>query len=313
MPSIIARLRDASARLSEHDLWSYALVPILLAALNGTKINNLLQSDQDFHAGISFGVPLPVTDTWSFVSTPAIGGGVQFSGPATLLGVGLFAFGLLLQGVLLAGYLGGLHRGLRGDQPRFGASVGEYWQRMLGFALLLLVLFLPPVLFTLASRSFGTRSLAPLVLLWLVGFFVLGYLLYPAPYLIVLHDAGLGEALSWSVSLATDGGAYLRYALGYALVVVGISIPATLVVANVPVLGILLGIVGLAPVGLVFDTATLVFVADLTDEPLSTSADDDDDSPPVEWVETADVETKSDAEPGTADGSPDEPSTDRSP
>lgn len=260
MPSVLARLREASARLSEHGLWAYALVPLVLAALNGTKINNLLRADHDFYAGISFGVPLPVTDAWAFVSTPAVGGGVQFSGPATLVGVALFAFGLLLQGVLLAGYLGGLHRGLRGDEPRFGAAVGAYWQRYLGFAVLLLLLFLPPVLFTLAARS-----LAPLVLLWLVLFFVVGYLLYAAPYLIVLHDAGLGEALSWSVSLATDGGAYLRYAVGYALVVVGISIPATLVVANVPVLGIPLGIVGLAPVGVVFDSATLVFVADLTD------------------------------------------------
>jgi len=265
MPSIIARLSDASARLSTHDLWSYALVPLVLAALNGTKITNMLRSDHDFYAGISFGVPLPVTDTWAFVSTPAVGSGVQFSGPATLLGVGLFAFGLVLQGVLLAGYLGGLHRGLRGHQLQFGASVGEYWQRFLAFAILLLVLFLPPVLFTFASRSFMPGSLATLILFWLVAFFVMGYLLYAAPYLIVLHDAGLGKALSWSVSLATDGGAYLRYALGYALVVVGISIPATLVVANVPVLGIPLGIVGLAPVGLVFDTATLVFVADLTD------------------------------------------------
>lgn len=265
MPSILARLRDASDRLSEHDLWSYALVPLLLAALNGTKINNLLRSDHDFYAGISFGVPLPVTDAWAFVSTPSVGGGVQFSGPATLLGVGLFAFGLVLQGVLLAGYLGGLRRGLRGKEPQFGASIETYWQRMLGFALVLLVLFLPPVLFTFAAGWFAPRSLAPLILFWLVVFFVLGYLLYAAPYLIVLHDAGLGEALSWSVSLATDGGAYLRYALGYALVTIGISIPATLVVANVPVLGLLLGIVGLAPVGLVFDTATLVFVADLTD------------------------------------------------
>jgi hypothetical protein len=260
MPSIFDRLREASDRLSEQELWQFALVPLLLAALNGTKIGNLLRSDHDFHAGISFGVPLPVTDTWAFVSTPTTGGGVEFSGPASLLGVGVFAFGLVLQGLLLAGYLGGLNRGLRGEQPQFGAMVGRYWQRFLGFAVLLLALFLPPVLFTLASRSIGA-----LVVLWLVAFFVLGYLLYAAPYLIVLHDTGLGEALSWSVSLAMDGGAYFRYALGYALVVLAISVPATLVVANVPLLGILIGIVGLAPVGLVFDTATLVFVADLTD------------------------------------------------
>jgi len=259
MPSILARLREAADRLSTHERWSYALVPLVLSALNGTEITNLLRSDHDFYGGISFGVPLPVTDAWAFVSTPA-GGGVQFSGPATLAGVGLFTVGLLIQGVLLAGYLGGLHRGLQGEEPRFGDAVGAYWKRMLAFSLVLLALFLPPVLFTLAQRS-----LTPLVLVWLVGFFVLGYLLYAAPYLVVLHDAGLNEALSWSVSLATEGGAYFRYALGYALAVVAVSVPATAVVANLPILGIILGIGGLAPVGLVFDTATLMFVADLTD------------------------------------------------
>ena len=55
--------------------------------------------------------------------------------------------------------------------------------------------------------------------------------------------------------------------MGYALVVLAISIPATLVVVNVPLLGIFLGVVGLAPVGLVLDTATLFFVADITGAP----------------------------------------------
>lgn len=260
MPSITARLSDAFERLSDHDCWNYALVPLLLAALNGRKIRAVLTSPTEIHSGLSVGIPIPATDAWSFVSAPS-GGGVTVAGPG-LLGVGLFALGVLLQGVVLSVYLGGLVRELRGEPARLGDAFQQYFVRFLGFTLVLLVLFLPPVLSTLAARS-----LASLVLLWLLVVPLGGYLLYAAPYLVVLHDCSLGEALSRSVSLALGGGPYLRYAVGYAVVVLVISIPATLVVANVPVLGILLGVVGLAPVGLVFDTATLLFVADITDAP----------------------------------------------
>ncbi|WP_435115107.1 hypothetical protein [Halolamina sp. C58] len=259
MPSFGARLGDSVDRLAEHGLWRYALVPLLLSALNGRQIRNVLGADYDFHAGISFGVPIPVTDAWSFVSTPTPGGGVAV-GPTALAGVVLFAVGIVLQGVLLAGYLGGLSRGVRGEPPAFGAAIREYWLPFLGFALVLLAMFLPPALLAL-----GPAGLRGLLVLWLLVFVVGGYLLYAAPFLIVLHDVGLGRALGWSVSLATDGGAYLRYAAAYAVVVLLISVPATLVVANLSILGVLIGIVGLAPVGLVLDTATLVFVGDLTD------------------------------------------------
>ena len=266
MPSITERLSDASERLSEHGLWAYALVPLLLATLNATKISSVLGSAHDVHFGFSFGVPLPVTDAWAFVSTPS--NGVNVAGPGGLE-LGLFAVGLVLQGVVLAGYLGGLARQLRGESARFGDAFSTYFVRFLGFTVVLLMLFLPPVLFVL-----GARSLAPLVVLWMLVYFVGGYFLYATPYLVVLHDCPLGEALSRSVALGLEGGAYLRYAAGYAAAVLAISIPATLVVTNVPLLGILLGIVGLAPVGLVFDTATLVFVADLTDAP-GLGTDDD--------------------------------------
>lgn len=268
MPSIGSRLGDAVDRLSSRDLWFYALVPLFLGALNTRQIGNVLNSRYDFHAGISFGVPIPVTDGWSFVSTPTPGGGLQVS-PGATVGVALFAVGIVLQGVLLAGYLGGLTRALRGKSPNFVAAVGEYWLSFLGFALVLLALFLPPALLAL-----GPAALRWLVVFWLLVFVVGGYLLYAAPYLVVLHDVDLGRALGWSVSLATSEEAYLRFAVGYALLVLGFSIPATVVVANLSIVGVLVGVVGLAPVGLLFDTTTLVFVGDLTDADGFGNADD---------------------------------------
>lgn len=268
MPSFGTRLGDASDRLSRHDRWQYALIPLCLGALNTQHVGNVLQSRSDFHAGISFGMPIPVTDGWAFVSTPTPGGGVQI-GPSATLGVALFALEVVLQGVLLAGYLGGLTRALRGEATGFVDATREYWLSFLGFALVLLALFVPPVLLAL-----GPVSLRGLVVFWLLVFVVGGYLLYAAPYLVVLHDVDLRRALGWSVSLATDGGAYLRFAVGYALVVVLVSVPATLVVTNLSVVGVLVGVVGLAPLGLVFDTTTLVFVGDLTDAEGFGGADD---------------------------------------
>jgi len=273
MPSITARLSDASDRLSDHGLWHYAFVPLLLAALNWTKIRQVLTSPTDIHVGFSFGIPLPVTDAWGFVSAPS-GNGVNVAGPG-LFEVGLFAFGVVLQGVLLAVYLGGLTRELRGEDARLGDAFQQYFVRFLGFTVVLLALFLPPVLFALGGRAF-----LPLILFWMLVFFVGGYLLYAAPYLVVLHDSSLGEALSRSVSLALSSDAYFRYAVGYCAVVLVLSIPATLVVANLSALGVVIGVVGLAPVGLVFDTATLVFVADITDAPGIGTADGADDERP---------------------------------
>ncbi len=272
MPSFGSRLSDGVDRLSEHGLWQYALVPLLLAALNGRQVRNVLGSQYDFHVGISFGIPIPVTDAWAFVSTPTPSGGLQV-GPTALAGIALFAIAIVLQGLLLAGYLGGLSRGVRGEAPEFVAAVGNYWLSFLGFAVVLLTMFLPPALLAL-----GPIALRGLLVLWLLVFVVGGYLLYAAPYLIVLHDVSLRRALGWSVSLATDGGAYLRFAAAYAVSVLLVSVPATLVVVNVPIIGVPLGVVGLAPVGLVFDTATLVFVGDLTDA--HGFGDEDDPSEP---------------------------------
>ena len=259
MPSITTRLTDASERLSEHGLWLFAVIPLLSSILGFSNARKLLAADISFHVGITFGFPLPVTDPWSFVST-SVGGGAQVTGPATPAAIGLLAIGIVIQSILLAGYLGGVRDGLRGEHPDFVGAVQSQFVPFLGFSIVLLTLAVPPMLFALASGS-----LTAVVLLWLPVYVLISYLFYATPYLIVLHDVGLGRALRWSLSLATGGGEHLRYALGYAVLVAVVSVPATVVVANLGVLGILLGIFVLSPVGLVFDTATLLFIADSTD------------------------------------------------
>jgi hypothetical protein len=258
VPSFTDRLSDATDQLGRRDLWAYAVVPLLLGALNWNKIHDVLTDPSDFRIGLSFALPVPVTDPWSFVSTPT--NGVEVAGGPNVVGAAVLAGLLVLQGPLLAAYLGGLRHRLAGDDVGWAGALRRYWLRLLGFAAVLLAMNLPPALFVLAGSAGPV-----LVLLWLVVLVVLGYLFYAAPYLVVLHDVGLPRALSWSVSLALGEDPYLRYALGYVGVAIALSIPATLVVTNVPILGIVLGVVGLAPVGLLFDTTTLLFVADLTD------------------------------------------------
>ncbi len=261
MPSFTDRLSDAADQLESRRLWAYALVPFLLAALNVTKILDVLTDPSDFRVGISFALPVPITDPWSFVSTPTTG--VEVAGGSNLFGAAVLAAILVLQGPLLAGYLGGLRHRLAGDDIGLVDALGRYWLRLLGFAVVLLAMNLPPALFVLVGAAGDAVPI--LALTWLLVLVGLGYLFYAAPYLVVLHDIGLLAALSRSVSLALWNETYLRYALAYLGTAIVLSIPATLIVTNVPILGIVLGVVGLAPVGLLFDTTTLLFVADLTD------------------------------------------------
>ena len=261
MPSFTDRLGDATDQLDSRDLWAYAAVPLLLAALNWNKIHDVLTDPSDFRIGLSFALPVPVTDPWSFVSAPT--NGVEVAGGADVFGAAVLGGLLVLQGPLLAAYLGGLRHRLAGDDIGWTGALRRYWLRLLGFAVVLLAMNFPPALFVVAGVV--GDAVPVLVLLWLVVLVTLGYLFYATPYLVVLHDAGLLAALSRSVSLALRNETYLRYALAYLGTAIALSIPATLIVTNVPILGILLGVVGLAPVGLLFDTTTLLFVADLTD------------------------------------------------
>lgn len=261
MPSFTDRLRDAADQLDARDCWQYAVVPLLLGALNWNKIHDVLTDPSDFRIGISFALPVPVTDPWSLVSTPTAG--VEVAGGSGVLDAAVLAGLLVVQGPLLAAYLGGLRHRLAGDGIGWTGALRRYWLGLLGFAVVLLVMNLPPALFVLVGVV--GDAVPTLALLWLVVLVGLAYLFYAAPYLVVLHDTGLFRALSRSASLALRNETYLRYALAYLGTAIALSIPATLIVTNVPILGIPLGVVGLAPVGLLLDTTTLLFVADLTD------------------------------------------------
>lgn len=265
VPSITDRIKRAAEQISERDAWSLAAVPLVAALLRTSQIRDVITYD-GVHLGITLGLPLPVSTVWKFVSMPA--NGVEVTGPSGTTGAVVFAVGLLVQGVLAAGYLGSLRDRLAGEDADFLASVRRYVVPFVGFGILLVAMYVPPLLFA----AFEGPSVA--LLAWFPILFLAAYLIYAAPFLIVLDDDGLVAALARSATLATSEGAYLRYAAGYAGLVAVVSLPATVLTVNLGPAGVLLGAAVLAPLALVFDAATLQFVDDVTDGDAQISDED---------------------------------------
>lgn len=286
MPSIDTRLRRSYASVAERNCWLLAVVPFVTALLQTNKILEVL-AHRGFSIGVSLGIPLPVTTVWTFVSVPS--SGTTFSAPNTVAGVGLVGVGFLVVGILTAGYLGSLRHAMVGAEWNFLASVRRHLRPFLGFGVLLVALFVPPLAMALAGPPARLLLFA-----WVPLLFVVGYLVYAAPYLIVLEADGLVSALTRSVRLTTTEAAAFRYAVGYALLVAVVSLPATVLTVNLGLAGVLVGAAALAPVGLVFDAMTLRFVDDLrsSGDAFPTGGGDDDvsDGDPSDTTTTRDRE-----------------------
>ncbi|RNJ26167.1 hypothetical protein [Halosegnis longus] len=251
----------ARARASLDGVWWLAVVPFAVALLSAEKFTQL--GNADFHVGVSFSFPFPVTGGWAFLSLPdtaaEVGaGGVRTAvnqfGPAA---VGFALLSMVATAALTAGYLGTIHRALADEQPQFLADARRYFAPMFGFQLLVLVYVLAALVFTLIFPLF----LIVLAVLILAG----GYFLYPALHLVVADDRDLLTALVRSYQFTSAGGPALSYAGRYLLATAIISLPATALFVNLGVPGVVGGLAVLAPVGLVFDAATMAFVHDAFD------------------------------------------------
>lgn len=251
MPSLTSLLSRAIDELDGS--WFLAGVPLVVALLS---VDNFRQPPNvDFHVGVSFGFPVPVSTAWSFLSLPSSGVGVTVPFGSFALAAPYLLASALVTAALGAGYLGGIDRALRGERVAFLTNVRRYFLPILGFQLFVAVGSL---------LAFGVGVLLPPLLLLVIPLLLLAaYLLYPAPYLVVVEELGIVAALGRAYDLTVGGGAPLSYFFQYLLAAVAVSIPATLVFVNLGVAGLLLGCFALAPVALVFDTATMAFVREL--------------------------------------------------
>lgn len=226
-----------------------ALVPVLSSLLSPDNVRRALEV-RGTHFGVAFPFPPALPDLWTFVSLPSQGPGINVSPTLPLVPVLI-----LVQTALVAGLVGSVHEILETGEYDFAQNAKRYFVRVLLFEVLVWTL-------VLATFAVGVAA-SPLLLLAIPAFFVLSYLFYATPYLLVVADLNLGDALARSYEWAVAGGSYLSFAFGFLLFAAAVSIVATAVVVNLGAVGILVGTVVSAPVALALTFATTEFVVDM--------------------------------------------------
>ena len=253
MANFVALLSRAGERIGS--LLPLSLVPFVLAALSLDKFGRVAASNADFRFGITLGFPTTVSSAWEFVNVPRPSPGSNLP-PGDLGATALVLLAVaVLSAALGAGYLGSLRREFAGVERSFLDDSRAYFGPFLGFELLHLALVLAGLLAALVA--------VPLGLVVLPFLFAFAYLFFAAPYLVVVEGIDLPSALRRSYEHATSGEEYAFFFVQYLAGVGLVSVVATPLFSN-SVLGAAVGVIVLAPVALLFDAATMLFVRDLT-------------------------------------------------
>lgn len=273
MPEFVERVADGRERAL--DALPLLLVPVIFACMDVTKVQSILTND-GVHLGLSFGTPFSVGTLWQFVSTPMTGVNANPGFPVgtDLRSLAVIPVALLIESVLTAGYFGSIRAHIETGEYDFLANVRAYFVPFFFLTTIPFVAFLPMLTGALAVGSLGDGA-AILFVPLIVIFLAVVYLFYATPYLIVLRDTSLLDALRSSYALAVQRGPYLSYFLGFGLFVLVISPFATAFVVNVPVIGLVVGIVGGGLLGLILNVTTMRFVADIDPQSPSLAAWDD--------------------------------------
>ncbi|WP_199522943.1 hypothetical protein [Haloferax sp. Atlit-6N] len=171
-----------------------------------------------------------------------------------------------MKSALAAGYFGSLKAHLETGEYDFFESVRSYFGPFIALTFVPFLLLLPFAMSIGLNATDLPSNLVNLVAFAIILFFIAVYLLYATPYLVVLRETGLIDAIRGSVSLAIQGGPYLWYFLGYGFFVLIVSLFASAFVVNVPVIGLIAGIIGGGLLGLALNITTMRFVADIDPE-----------------------------------------------
>lgn len=272
--SHVSRIRD---RFDE--LLPFAGIPLVTALLDVQRVRAALHPAPGSRSfTVEFALPSPLSDLWSLADPPPAAapppamtgsGGhdvtVEAPIPVSVVGppdgavavlglLGLLAAYALLFSALLAVYVGGIDRRLRGEPVAPGGLVVRYAPRFLVYGLLVFGAALATLPLLLAVPG--------VVLLAIPLVFVVGYLFYAAPFLFVVEDAGVVEGLRRSYRYAIDGGPYLHFALWHVAVSAVASVGLSVVINGGPG-GFLLALAVATPFSLVLTAATVSFLQDL--------------------------------------------------
>lgn len=230
---------------------AYAVVPLALSLL---AVDNVAQTAaaSGVHVSVKFALPADVATLWTLYDPPA--SGVHVVVPTSLSLLPVF---VLVRAALVAGYLRGLVDAAREAKPSFLDAVAAYGVSMLGVQVAQFLVAMVVALPLIAGGSLGLALVAMPVVLFV------SYLLWGAPYLVVARDADAVTALAWSASLATDGGRYLSFAVGYALVAAVASVFVSLAVTGAGLVGVVVASAVLAYPSLVASAAASHVVDDV--------------------------------------------------
>lgn len=253
----MVRITALLSRAGDHlgALLPLSAVPFVLAVVSVEKFRRVAEAGADLRFGVSFGFPTAVTTAWDLLSLPNAAPGLNLPTGRIETTVPVVLAVTVLTALLGAGYLGSIRRELAGVDRAFVADARTYFGPVLGFELVTLVLVLGALAAALVAL--------PLVLVLVLVLFAFAYLFYATPYLVVVEGADLPTALRRSYGYATSSGEYASFFVQYLLAVAVVSVVAT-PVFTASVLGAALGTLVLAPVAVLFDTATVLFVRDLT-------------------------------------------------
>ncbi|MFB6269894.1 MAG: hypothetical protein ABEH83_08130 [Halobacterium sp.] len=182
----------------------YAAVPFALSLL---AVDNVVQtaSTSGLELSVKFALPTAVPTLWTVFDPPS--SGVSFVTPTSL---SLLPVYLLVDAVLTAGYLGGIYDAAHDAVPDFGDNAATYAVPVLVVRVVEFLLVGALALLAVDGGASAAIILVPFV-------FVVGYLIWGAPFLVVARDADPVEAIAWSASLATSDSQYVTFSVAFAV------------------------------------------------------------------------------------------------
>lgn len=251
------------AVLHTRELAVLVVVPFFVAVV---RWRDLVATGRDTTTQFSVTFPTPhsFVTLWSFVNAPTeVGSGTAGGSLPLLVGVSfgvLFVVALaayvVLGGLALAGYLGSIAEGVEDGSFDFLANVRRYGRPLVGYEALSML-----VLLGFVGGLVVVPALFPVVALAL---FVVAYLTYLTPYLVVVGDLDLLEAIERSVGLTTQR---VEAGLAFAVfVVLGavVSVPLSTLAYGNGVAGGVLAAALAAPIGLFASVAFVLFTREST-------------------------------------------------
>lgn len=260
-------MTDVETALSEgtdllEDLLPLLAVPVVVSLLNVSDLRTALEHRGNY-IGLTFPLPAPVADLWTFVHTPGgVGGGGATlhvepgaSGAAFPVALVVIVAFVVIESLLTAGYVGSIQQFRRQGRYDFAANARAYWGEYLTLLALLFgaILLLVPVVATAP----GLLVLAVPALLAAL------YLFWGAWFLIPIADLGPTPALRRSYALATTERAYIVWSIAHLALGGVLSLLLTAVVSAAGLLGVLVALCVAVPVGFVLTAASLRIVDDL--------------------------------------------------